>query len=369
MSKEFFSKLHELTSKDETFAIATVINIEGSASAKPGSKAIIDSNGKMILGWVGGGCAESTVRQEALDSFKDNKTRVVALDLDDEILGIGMPCGGMMDIYVEPREMSKEFTSKLQQISVQEEVFAVATVIKTEGSTAVKLGSKAIIDINGNLILSGEGWEKIENLIIKEALISIKDHQTRIVPLDLNTNNMGKIEVFIEPYLPKPELMIFGHGKIVETLAKLGYLMNFSVTIKSSLATKEVFPMADRIITQASLEDMDIGSNSYIIVATQHKGDHFTLKKALESKAPYIALIASKKRTELTFEYVLETGISAKDLERVRAPAGLDLGGPEPEEIALSIISEIVATRHNGSSKPLMEVKGARIPNVTAISN
>ncbi|MFW9930872.1 MAG: XdhC family protein [Candidatus Thorarchaeota archaeon] len=269
MSKDFFKKVNELNENNKIFAIATVVKIEGSASAKPGAKAIIDDNGKMIQGWVGGGCAESTVSQEALNSFKDGKTRLVSLDLDDEVLGVGMPCGGTMEVY-------------------------------------------------------------------------------------------------IEPFIPKPELIIFGHGRIVEALVELGYLLNFSVIVSNPLATKELFPKAEQIITDVDTEGLVIGPQTYVVVASQHKNDHFYLKKALESKAPYIALIASKKRTELTFSYVIEMGISPEELKRVRAPAGIDLGGIAPEEIALSVISEIVANRHGGSSRPLMEVKGPRIPDVHA---
>ncbi|HKZ40979.1 MAG TPA: XdhC family protein [Candidatus Hodarchaeales archaeon] len=265
MSKEFFEKTRELSLSGEPFAVATVIKVEGSASAKPGAKAIIDHNGGMVFGWVGGGCAESTVRQEALDSFKDGQTRVLSLDLNDEVLGVGMPCGGMM-------------------------------------------------------------------------------------------------EIFVEPFLSRPELLIFGHGRVVESLASLAHSINFSVTVNSSIATKEKFPTADFLIDKTENEDIPIGTNTYVVIATQHKGDHFYLKKALASSSPYIALVASKKRTELTFSYVLEAGVSPEELKRVRAPAGLDLGGTEPEEIALSIISEIVASHRGGSGRPLTEVKGPVLP-------
>src|SRR5215813_10812305 len=134
MSRDFFAKLVELNSKNEPFAVATVIQTEGSASAKPGSKAIFDAKGRMLSGWVGGGCAEGTVRHEALESMKDGRTRVVLLDLTDEVLGVGMPCGGTMRVYVEP-------------------------------------------------------------------------------------------------FLPRPELVIVGHGRIAETLSQLGYLMGFSTTV------------------------------------------------------------------------------------------------------------------------------------------
>ena len=94
MDEQFFARMAELSGKGEPFAVATVIEIEGSASAKPGAKVIIDSEGSTVLGWVGGGCAESSARQGALDSLRDGKTRILTLDLTDEVFGVGMPCGG-----------------------------------------------------------------------------------------------------------------------------------------------------------------------------------------------------------------------------------------------------------------------------------
>ena len=97
MSIEYFDKLAELNAAEVPFAVATVIKITGSVSAKPGAKSIIDGKGKNLFGWVGGGCAEEAVRDASLESMRDGQIRIVSLDLDDEILGVGMPCGGTME--------------------------------------------------------------------------------------------------------------------------------------------------------------------------------------------------------------------------------------------------------------------------------
>src|SRR6516162_11018856 len=102
MYQEIFSTLNELRSRGAPFAIATVVEIEGSSSAKPGSKAIIDADARVILGWVGGGCVENVVRQEAMESIRDGRPRIVSVDLTDEVFGVGMPCGGTMKVYIDP---------------------------------------------------------------------------------------------------------------------------------------------------------------------------------------------------------------------------------------------------------------------------
>ena len=251
---DLYAKTAELAAQGKAFAVATVVRVEGSSSARRGSKAIIDSQGKLILGWVGGGCAESAVRSEALRSLKLEQPLVITLDMTDEILGVGMPCGGKMDVY-------------------------------------------------------------------------------------------------IEPVLPKPELLIAGHGRIAETLATLGHVLGFRVIVNDPGADQASFPQAERVIAEDfDLSQTPIGLNTYVVIATQHKNDHLWLQKALEGEAAYVALIASRHRAKLVLDYLAAEGVPADKIARIFAPAGLDLGAVTPEEIALSILSQIVASRRGGTS-------------------
>ncbi len=261
MFNEYFEKLAEFNAAEVPFAVATVIKITGSVSAKPGAKSIIDSNGQTVFGWVGGGCAEEAVREASLESMRDGQTRIVPLDLDDEILGVGMPCGGTMEVYVEP-------------------------------------------------------------------------------------------------YMPLPELMIVGHGRIAEVLAELAHTVHFSITVNDSGATRETYPMAERLITSdLDFSKMEIGPQTYVVVVTQHKGDQHSIKKALKGNGPYIGLVASTKRAKLVFKYLRDEGVAPEELKRVHSPAGLDFAGTTPEEIALSIVGEMVTIRRGGSGKSMMELK------------
>ena len=206
------------------------------------------------MGWVGGGCAESAVRSEAIRCMRTETPELITLDMQDEVLGVGMPFGGMMDVY-------------------------------------------------------------------------------------------------IEPVLPQPELVIAGHGRIAETLARLGHLMNFAVTVHDPSATRENFPDAQRIIDKDfNVAEIAFGPNTYVVIATLHKNDHIWLQRALDGDAAYVALIASAHRSRLVLDYLLAEGVSKEKVERVWAPAGLDLGAAGPEEIALSIMSQIVALRRGGTA-------------------
>lgn len=257
MSIEVIRKADELASEKLPFAVATVVRVEGSSSAKTGSQAIISADGKIMAGWVGGGCAESTVRSEALACLASGRPQLITLDMTDELLGVGMPCGGVMDVY-------------------------------------------------------------------------------------------------IEPVLPRPELLIVGHGRIAETLARLARLMNFCVTVDDPAAERAAFPDADHLVTNdLDLNEVKIGPQTFIVIATQHKADHVWLQKALESDAPYVAMISSRHRAALVLDFLAVSGVAREKLDRVRAPAGLDLGAATPEEIALAVMSEIVSVRRGATGRPL----------------
>lgn len=253
MSKTIFELTDQMQKRREPFAIATVVETYGSVSAKTSSKAIINKQGQVLAGWVGGGCAESTACEQAVECIETGKTALLDIDLDDEMLGAGMPCGGGMRVYVEP-------------------------------------------------------------------------------------------------VLPDPTLWIMGHGRVAECLCSIGSLMGLNVIINDMGATWEKFPNASQLI----IDDIDYSTltpdkDDYVVVATQHKGDHESIGQALKSEADYIALIASRKRAKLVLDYLAENQFSQEDIERVNAPCGIDLGAITPEEIALSIISEITMLRRKGT--------------------
>ena len=174
------------------------------------------------------------------------------------------------------------------------------------------------------------------------------------------------MDVYIEPVVPRPRLLIVGHGRIAETLAELGFLMNFTVAVSDPAATAESFPHADRIV----IEDFDrteapIDTRMHVVIATLHKNDHLWLQKALEGQAAYAALIASVHRSKLVLDYLRLEGVEQAKIDQVHAPAGLDLGAATPEEIALSIMGQIVALRRGKAVASLKH--GAEPEQVVAL--
>jgi xanthine dehydrogenase accessory factor len=149
-------------------------------------------------------------------------------------------------------------------------------------------------------------------------------------------------------------MLVVGHGRIAETLATLGHLMGFSITVNDPAAEQSEFPTADRLVTEDfDLTETPIGPKSFVVIATQHKRDHLWLKKALEGNAAYVALIASRHRSKLVLDFLRSEGVAEEKIATVWAPAGLHLGASTPEEIALSVVSQMVALRRGGSILPV----------------
>lgn len=267
MAKDIFEHISDQQKLGRPFAIATVVETVGSVSAKTSSKVVINEQGEIVDGWVGGGCAESATQTQAMRCMESGETAMLDIDLDDEMLGAGMPCGGHMRVYVEP-------------------------------------------------------------------------------------------------VLPKPTLWIMGHGRVAEVLCIMGDLLGLRVVVNDPGVNWDKYPNATSLV----LDDLDYSqltplADDYVVIATQHKGDHESIKRALDSDAGYIALIASKKRSGLVMDYLREGGLNEEILERVMAPCGLDLGARTPEEIALCVISEMTLLRRGGTGKrmrdKLKEVDGS----------
>jgi xanthine dehydrogenase accessory factor len=163
----------------------------------------------------------------------------------------------------------------------------------------------------------------------------------------------GTLEIYLEPYVPAPHLVVFGHQAAAQALAVLGKSMDYSVTAVGEVS-EERFPSADRRIETLDFAQIEFKPNMYVVVASHGNYDETALQAALPSKAAYVALVASKKRAEAVRTYLREAGLAEEQIARLKIPAGLDIGAVTPSEIALSILAEIVQARRRG--KPQLQL-------------
>lgn len=242
--------------------------------------------------------------------------------------------------------MTDDLLGLAHALSREGEPFALATVVRCERPTSAKPGARALIRPDGT-VLGWIGGGCAEPVVVKEALTALRDGQPRLVALvgeggthlgrregvleyPMTCHSGGTIEVYIEPVLPTLELLIVGRGPVVETLGHLGEAMNFTVTHVPSEAGAE------------RISRLRATRRTFIVVATYGTADEDALEQALRSDAGYVSLVTSRKRAQAVGETLRARGVSAERLGRLRAPAGLDIGAVSPQEIAVSILAEII---------------------------
>jgi len=237
------------------------------------------------------------------------------------------------------------------------EPFALATVVRCERPTSAKPGAKALIRPDGR-VAGWVGGACAEPVVAREALAALRDGQPRLVVLvgdggrdpartegivhfPMTCHSGGTLEIYVEPFLPKALLVLVGHGPVIETLATLGETAGHAVSVLTGDAT-------------AALRGLSLGSTSSVVVATHGDDDEQALTRVLATPAGYVSLVASRNRASAIVETLRQRGVPAEQLARLKAPAGLDIGAVTPEEIAVSILAEIIQARHHRPAEPAM---------------
>ena len=253
------------------------------------------------------------------------------------------------------------FDDLLEQATVLKEdgkPFVLATVVAFKPPTSARPGAKAIVQPDGSF----QGWvggSCAQPLITQESLKALQDGQTRLVLLAPNPEEVdvglagsvlipmtcqseGTLAIYLEPCLPRPELVVIGQSPMARSLAVLGGSLGFRVCACDPSATPELFPDAETLVQQLEAIKGMIGLRSYVVVATMGHYDEEALEEVLSGQASYVGLVASPRRGQAVIDYLRARGVPPEVLQRVRYPAGLDIGAETPEEIALSILTEIV---------------------------
>ncbi|MGB8743097.1 MAG: XdhC/CoxI family protein [Xanthobacteraceae bacterium] len=245
--------------------------------------------------------------------------------------------------------------------------FALATVVRTVAATAAKAGAKAVILPNGTI---SEGWIGggcARAAVLKAARDAMADGKSRLVsvqPPDTLAGqghkageeeggvrfaknmcpSQGTMDIFVEPILPRPQVVICGSSPVAVAVADLARRSGFAVTVCAPAAEQKAFADADRRIEGFALP-VEEAASRYVVVSTQGRGDEAALAAALAVDVDYLAFVGSRKKAEALKAALAERGVAQELLSKVKAPAGLDLGAITSDEIAISILAEIVAVR------------------------
>jgi xanthine dehydrogenase accessory factor len=277
--------------------------------------------------------------------------------------------------------VATDILDRITAMKATGERFALATVVRTVAATAAKAGAKAVILPDGTI---SEGWIGggcARAAVLKAARDALADGKARLVsvqPPDVLqeqgisagderagirfAKNMcpseGTMDVFVEPVLPRPQVVVFGSSPVAVAVARLGQQLGFMVTACAPAAEQECFSEADRRIEGYALPVDDAGAR-FLVVSTQGRGDEAALQAALAVEADYVAFVGSRKKAASLVVALEQRGVAPERLAKLKAPAGLDLGAITPDEIAVSILAEIITVHRRGQARAALSAKSS----------
>jgi xanthine dehydrogenase accessory factor len=322
--------LEEYLNQGKNGVLATIVKKRGATPQVAGAKIFIDDDGK-IFGTVGGGCVEAEVWQEARKTLKTKEAAIVHYALNSkEVENDDMICGGNIDVFLEP--VFEKYRDLYRNISYFQKKGKRAVNITHFGEAVF---SKTLLTVNGDVIGDGAGeQEEVDEAVFYTKAPKIMD---------------GKI---IEPVLITSTLYIYGAGHISQFISKAAKTVDFNVMVmddRVQFANRERFPDADEVIADEFENVLKYGSADVevysVIVTRGHKHDALVLGEVLKRKKRYVGMIGSKRKINMVFDYLQRKGFDKALLKTVHAPIGLDINSETPQEIALSIVAELVKAR------------------------
>ena len=310
----------------ENVVTATVVNVKGSAPRPVGARLAVNKDGDMA-GSVSGGCVESAVVHSALEVMESGSGRLEHFGISDEMAwDVGLSCGGMIDVWIQPLAQNSAIDEARARQKAGE---SVALVTWMDGS-------------GKQLVVSDFAWE-----------------QSGLVDWDGS-------QVYVELFPTVKQLVIFGAVHTAQPLSRYAQDLGFEVVIvdaRKALATKERFPNVEKILTlwpDAAYEQLTITDSTWIaILSHDPKFDEPAILGALNTDAAYIGTVGSQKTNEERRERLREAGVSEEQLDRLHGPIGLNIGGKTPEEMAISILAEMIAIDHGRDGAMLKSATGS----------
>ena len=257
--------------------------------------------------------------------------------------------------------MNKQLLERAAELARRGESFVFAVVVRRESYSSSQQGDSAIITADG----SYHGWlggNCTRPQVLREAAQALIDGKPRLIalspepelharagvtPLPMTCHSGGTVDIFLEPVLAAPRLVVFGVSPVARAVAQLGKAMGYLVDVVDPDAHSAELPNADRVFTDPTAAELRSGAPiASVVIASMGEHDEDAVAAALAMRPAYVGVVASRKRFAVLRETLIDRGISAHALDAIKSPAGLDLGGRQPEEVALSILAEIVQHKH-----------------------
>jgi len=365
---DVFTEALEAIAAGEKAALSTIVSSKGSLPMSKKAKMLVREDGR-IVGTVGGGCLEADVWAEGRKVMETGEASLQHFILTEKHAGEdGLNCGGNVEIFTEPvTAASVEMLRCAVEVRKGRASAVLATKVDGEAGT---FGSKLLV------IPEGASHGSLGSVVADEAvrqevsgLDAIPEDLLRVIELDVDA---GKERIFLESITPEPTLYLFGGGHVSLSIARIAASVGFRVVViddREAFANRDRFPMAAETLVldmETAFDTLSVDDLSYIVAVTRgHQFDKPVVEEAVKTDAAYVGMIGSRRKIALMWKEFEAKGISRERLERVHAPIGLDIGSDSPEEIAVSVVAELIAVRRS-KGKPTHEIRPMSAPRVPA---
>jgi xanthine dehydrogenase accessory factor len=348
---------------NDTFGLATVVRTFSSAPREPGAAMAVSAAGE-VVGSVSGGCVEGAVYELATQVTASGTPVLQRYGIsDDDAFAVGLTCGGIIDIFVEPA--SRERFAYLGEIAddVRQGIpVAVATVIEGPGIA----GARRIIWEGQRTAGTLGAGDRLDAAVDDDARGMLAQGLTGVRRYGPEgERRRDELAIFVQSFAPAPRMLVFGAIDFAAAVAKAGKFLGYRVTVcdaRPVFATKSRFPDADEVITDwphRYLSGSTTDQRTVICVLTHDpKFDVPLLEVALRRPAAYIGAMGSRRTHDDRLKRLREAGLTEEELARLRSPIGLDLGARTPEETAIAIAAELIQLRWGGTGQPLTATTG-----------
>ena len=360
-------ELHRWVEQGRDFAVATVVAVGGSAPRRPGAALAVDADGTAI-GSVSGGCVEGAVYALCQQALEDGESVLERFGYSDEdAFAVGLTCGGIIDILVTPVRVGDPLRTVVAA-ALEAAVRGGATALARIVSGPRELLGRALVVRPEDSGYCGFGaHSELDRTIAAEAGAFLEAGRTGTLEIGEQGSRCGApLTVLVESSVPPPRMIVFGAIDFASALVRIGTFLGYRVTVcdaRPVFATEARFPEADEIVVEwphRYLERTEVDARTVLCVLTHDaKFDVPLLQLALRLPVAYVGAMGSRRTHLDRNERLREVGVTELELARLRSPIGLDLGARTPEETALSIAAEIVASRRGGSG---VSLTGAHTP-------
>ncbi|MER7809677.1 XdhC/CoxI family protein [Streptomyces sp900116325] len=360
-------ELHRWVGQGREFAVATVVEVGGSAPRQPGAALAVDRDGTAI-GSVSGGCVEGAVYELCQQALDDGTTVRERFGYSDEdAFAVGLTCGGVIDILVTPVRADDPARPVFAAAIAAAATGEAAAVVRITDGPAELLGRPLLVRPDGSYEGGLGGHPELDRTAAAEARAMLDVGRTGTLTIGAAGSRCGRpLGLLVESSVPPPRMIVFGAIDFAAALVRVGKFLGYRVTVcdaRPVFATEARFPDADEVVVDwphRYLAATAVDARTALCVLTHDaKFDDPLLETALKLRVAYVGAMGSRRTHLERNERLREVGVTELELARLHSPIGLDLGARTPEETALSIAAEIVAERRGGSGVPLT---GAHTP-------